>query len=162
MISVASVRLRFEDSDKGSDVTQTLTAEVHYDVGQQQAGVINNVARDQFLIQQRENFLREVAGTRTKVRYLIVLGFVMYAVGLVMFAYGFISFAIEMSQIDISNPPSKLPTPFGKEIFGVPVWLLGWALGVMGSFAMIVGLVLHVVATSRRRQVEREYGGWGA
>ena len=55
-----------------------------YRVDEQYGQVINNVGRDQnnsYLIQQRENFLREVAATKTKARWLIWTGFVSFVVG---------------------------------------------------------------------------------
>jgi len=49
---------------------------VHYSIGQQDAQVISNVGRDQYdahvqqVIQQRDSFLRDIAATKTKARWL--------------------------------------------------------------------------------------------
>ncbi|MGV8850345.1 MAG: hypothetical protein ACOH16_12465 [Propionibacteriaceae bacterium] len=130
---------------------------VQYDIGQQHAGAINNVARDQYLIQQRESFLRDVAGTRTKARYAIVLGAVFFVVGFGMFAAGVLTFMIGVTDFDPANPPLEMPTPFGQKIFGVPSGLIGWAIAAVGIFVLLLGTVLHVVATARRRRVDQEY-----
>ena len=51
-------------------------------------------------------------------------------------------------------PPANL---FGRPIFGLPSGLFGWAIAAAGSLMLMIGIVLHIVATSRRRQVERRY-----
>ena len=168
VISLASVLLRFEGQSRPADVTDVgglppvspdgrPTGGVRYDVGHQQAEMINNIGRDQFLIQQRENFLREVAGTRTKARYLILLGFILIVVGFSMFAGGVLSFLNQIPQYDGFDTSSEMPTPFGEDVFGVPSGLLGWALAAAGGFVLVVGVVMHVVATSRRKRVEQNY-----
>jgi DNA transposition AAA+ family ATPase len=46
---------------------------VRYDIGQQHAAAISNVARDQYNVsirQERESFLRDIAATKTKARIL--------------------------------------------------------------------------------------------
>jgi hypothetical protein len=168
VIALAGVVLRFEGQSRAADVTHVgglppvpsdgrRTGEVRYDVGHQQAEMINNIGRDQFLIQQRENFLREVAGTRTKARYLILLGFILIVVGFSMFAGGVLSFLNQIPQYDGFDTSSEMPTPFGNDVFGVPSGLLGWALAAAGMFVLVVGVVMHVVATSRRKRVDQNY-----
>jgi uncharacterized membrane protein len=156
VIALAGVLLRFDDQSSAS-ATQPMAAQVRYDIGRQEAGVINNVARDQYLIQQRESFLRAVAGTRTKARFLIAVSFVLYAVGFALFAYGILSFMMEIPEWDGSG---DMPSPFTQKIFGVPSAMLGFAMCAVGSFMLIAGTVLHVVATARRKRVEIEYPGW--
>ena len=58
----------------------------------------------------------------------------------------------------IQNPDSGPPTdPFGRPVGGIPLGLIGWALAAVGMLLLIVGIVLHVVATSRRKQAYREF-----
>ena len=45
---------------------------------------------------------------------------------------------------------------FGPDIGGLPSALFGWALAALGMLLLVVGIVLHIVATSRRRRVDRE------
>src|SRR4029077_10190575 len=81
VLTFASVRARLESGAPEADETSAspaLTAEaaVVHQIAEQRAGVINNVDRDQYIShvqyvnQQRENFLREVAATKTKARWL--------------------------------------------------------------------------------------------
>jgi hypothetical protein len=44
----------------------------------------------------------------------------------------------------------------GPEIAGVPGWLLGFGAATVGTVLLGFGIVLHVVATSRRNRIERE------
>jgi hypothetical protein len=144
---------------------------VRYDIGQQHAGSISNVGRDQYnshvqhIVEQRESFLRSVAATKTRARWLVWTGFLLVVAGFAMFAASVLGFLKQISgsiQSGDTTPPSN---PFGAQIAGIPSGLLGWALGAVGSFVLIVGIVLHVVAAARRKRVDREYpvpSGWRA
>lgn len=134
---------------------------VRYDIGQQDGQVISNVGRDQYnaqVIQQRDSFLREIAGTRTKARWLVWLGLLLFVVGFAMFAAADLNFLKQVASAIQSNSPSSPPSdPFGRPILGIPSGLLGWAIAAIGALMLVIGIVLHIVATSRRRRVEREY-----
>ena len=140
-------------------VLVTVATAVTYRVDEQYGQVINNVGRDQnnsYLIQQRENFLREVAATKTKARWLIWTGFVSFVVGFAIFAAGVLGFIKQVSgDVSTGTQPGAI-TPFGRTVDGIPSGLIGWAMGALGMLLIIVGIVLHIVATSRRRRVERE------
>jgi pSer/pThr/pTyr-binding forkhead associated (FHA) protein len=137
---------------------------VRYDIGQQHGQMISNVGRDQYnahvqqVIQQRDSFLREVAATRTKARWLVWLGLLLFVAGFALFAAADLNLLKQIANDIQSNgtppPPSNV---FGRPIFGVPSGLVGWALGAVGGLMLVIGIVLHIVATSRRRRVEREY-----
>jgi hypothetical protein len=139
-------------------------ATVVHHIDEQRAEVINNVDRDQYIShvqyvnQQRENFLREVAATRTKARWLAWTGFLMFVAGFAIFAAADLSFI--KTIIDASRnggEPPPVTSPFGREIGGVPFGLVGWALAALGMILLVVGIVLHVVATSRRRRAYRDF-----
>ena len=134
-------------------------AQVRYDIGQQHADVISNVGRDQFnaYIQQRNSFLREIASTKTKARWLVWLGLLLFVAGFALFAAADLNFLKQISSDFGSNSPAPPTDPFGRPIFGIPSGLLGWAIAAAGSLMLIIGIVLHIVATSRRKQVERRY-----
>jgi hypothetical protein len=173
VIDLGRVRLRFEGAGGGGSQTRVgavprvtpknheRPATVRYDVDQQSAGTINNVGRDQYnsylqqVTHQRDNFFREIAATRTKARYLIVIGFLMAIAGFGLFASGVIGFITAIPDAGLDSPP-EFVTPFGRDLFGVPLGIIGWAMAVCGSVLIIVGIVLHVVATSRRKRVDRE------
>jgi pSer/pThr/pTyr-binding forkhead associated (FHA) protein len=138
-------------------------APVRYEIGQQDAQVISNVGRDQYnahvqqVIQQRDSFLRDVAATRTKARWLVWLGLLLFIGGGALFAAADLNF-IKQIATDIQNNSSAPPAnPLGRPVFGIPSGLLGWAIAAIGAVMLVIGIVLHIVATSRRRRVEREY-----
>jgi pSer/pThr/pTyr-binding forkhead associated (FHA) protein len=140
---------------------------VRYTIGQQQAEVVSNVGHDQFndydinvqqIIRERESFLREIASTKTRARWLVWIGFLLFVAGFGMFAYTDLNFIKQISN-DIQNQSEPAPptSPFGRDIGGVPAGLIGWAAAVVGILLLVVGIVLHIVATSRRRRVDREH-----
>ncbi len=79
-------------------------------------------------------------------------------VGFGIFAAADLSFIKSISD-SIQNGGSAPPTtsPLGREVGGVPIGMAGWALAAVGMLLLIVGIVLHVVATSRRKQAYREF-----
>ena len=169
VLAFASVTARLESGGAVADETSAMPVRsaqgtvVHH-IDEQRAGVINNVDRDQYISQvqyinqQRENFLREVAGTKTKARWLAWTGFVMFVVGFGVFAAADLSFIKGISDaFQNGGEPPPGTSPFGREIGGVPFGLAGWALAVLGMILLVVGIVLHIVATSRRRRAYREF-----
>lgn len=125
-----------------------------YDIGRQRAGTINNVGRDQHnsyvqhVVQQRDSFLRQVAATRTKARWLVWLGLTAMVVGMLLFAGNLFAW------VGYANAHAGAvggPSPLG------PRAAVGWMLGFCGSVLLAVGIVLHVVAASRRRRIETQY-----
>ena len=169
VLTFASVTARLETDSAVADETSAMPARsaeatVARHIDEQRAGVINNVDRDQYIShvqyvnQQRENFLREVAATKTKARWLAWTGFVMFVVGFGIFAAADLSFIKGISDaIQHGGQPSPTISPFGREIGGVPFGLAGWALAAIGMILLVVGIVLHIAATSRRRRAYREF-----
>lgn len=140
---------------EGDDNTAGVSSS-EYNINGQSGGVINNVGRDQYnrYVQQRDNFLREIAATKTKARWLVWTGFVAFVVGFGIFAAGVLGFMKQAGSAVQTG--GGVTSPFGPDIGGVPSALLGWALGALGMLLLVVGIVLHIVATSRRRRVDRE------
>ena len=137
---------------------------VRYEIGQQHGQVISNVGRDQYnahvqqVIQQRESFLREIARTKTKARWLVWLGLLLFVGGFALFAAADVNFLRQIANDVQNNGNTAPPTdPFGRPIGGIPSGLLGWAIAAVGALMLMIGIVLHIVATSRRRRVAREY-----
>jgi hypothetical protein len=169
VLTFASVTARLESGGAAADETRTTPARpaeaaAVRQIHEQRAGVINNVDRDQYIShvqyvnQQRENFLREVAATKTKARWLAWTGFLMFVAGFGIFAAADLSFIKGISDaIQNGGEPPPTASPFGREIGGVPFGLAGWALAALGTIVLIVGIVLHIVATSRRRRAYRDF-----
>jgi hypothetical protein len=127
-------------------------------IHEQHGQTVNNADRIYYIQQQRENFLREVAATKTKARWLVAAGFLAFVVGFGLFAYGDLSFLKQISDsFQNGSEPDSTISPFGHEVGGVPLGLLGWALGAVGAILLIVGIVLHIVVASRRKRVDREF-----
>lgn len=132
-------------------------AAVRYDIGQQNAGVISNVGRDQYnaYVQQRESFLREIAGTKSKARALAWLGFLLLVPGFVVYGATVLRFIQRVPTLGEDTDPQDIQL-LGPRVGGVPVGVIGLGLFLLGSILLIVGIVLHVVAAARRRRVERD------
>ena len=184
VVAFATVRARFEAAPPGSAETEAMPAmaaqgraerpepnptdvrqagPVRYDIGQQEAREINNVGRDQYnahvqqIIQRRDSFMREIASTKTKARWLVWLGLLLFVAGFALFAAADLNLLKQISSDFGSNSTAPPTDPFGRPILGLPSGLLGWAMGAVGSLMLVIGIVLHIVATSRRRRVERDY-----
>jgi pSer/pThr/pTyr-binding forkhead associated (FHA) protein len=167
LLTFASVVARLESL--GFDSAQTITTParpagagtVHY-VRQQHGGLIAYDERQynshvQYLKQQRDNLLREVAATRTKARWLVWTGLTMLVLGSGIFAAVDLNFLKPVSK-GIQNPGSVPPTdPFARSAGGIPIGLIGFAMAAAGMLLLIVGIALHVVATSRGKQAHRKY-----
>jgi uncharacterized membrane protein YidH (DUF202 family) len=146
-VAFADLRLRYAAAEGAP-------AAVRYDIGDQRARTINNVGRDQYVqqvIQQRENFFREIAATRTKARGLIWTGVVVFLVGLAIAAVGWYQY---FGQIMDLSSASGMPTR--DDFSGFLVFALGGLVNLVGVLLIIAGIVLHIVATARRRRVDRE------
>jgi hypothetical protein len=125
-------------------------------VGSQGAGQINNVEGNQFIQHvraERESFLADIAGTKTKARRLVTLGFLALFLGFAMFAYGIVSFILGVQEVTIDTPQSAVPPLFGPDLGGVPLGVYGFGLALVGSFTLIAGIVLHVSAAARLRRL---------
>jgi len=184
VVGFATVRARFEAAQPVSAETQAMpgpvapgraerpepnptdirpAGPVRYDIDQQHAQMISNVGRDQYnahvqqVIQQRDSFMREIASTKTKARWLVWLGLLLFVAGFALFAAADLNLLKQISSGFGSNNTAPPTDPFGRPILGLPSGLLGWAMGAVGSLMLVIGIVLHIVATSRRRRVERDY-----
>ena len=136
---------------------------VRYDINSQSAGMINNVGRDQHLSyvqhvqQQRESFSRDIAATKTKARWLVWLGVFVTVAGFVIYGAVFSRTASGMTEVIRSGDFESWFTDFfGPPILGVPAGIWGIGLAGLGQLLIIIGIVLHIVATARRRRMERE------
>jgi hypothetical protein len=126
-----------------------------FHVARQAAGQINMAGRDQFnyIRAERASFLADIAASKTKGRRLVALGFLCLLVGFGLFAYGVVSFIQAVPNVDIDTPPSQVPSPFGPDMGGAPLGVIGFALAMIGGFTLIVGVVLHVSAAARLRRL---------
>lgn len=145
-----------------ADLGAPATTGVRFDVAAQHAGTISNVAGNQHnafttqVLQEREGILRDIASTKSRARWIIVVGFALFVAGFAVFAAGILRFIIAInSSFGAEGPPAVL-TPWGTELFGVPSGVLGWSAAALGAIVMVVGMVLHVMASARRKHLDRD------
>ncbi|MEU2630449.1 FHA domain-containing protein [Kitasatospora sp. NPDC007106] len=139
----------------------------HFDIGEQQADRLSNVAGNQYnYVQQaqRESFFKEIAATRTRARHLIIVGFLLFLVGGGIYGWVIIRFVVRTND-DISSGSSSFDTApdlLGPKVAGVPIGAIGFAMASVGTILTVIGIVLHVVTTSRRRRFEEaeRQGSW--
>lgn len=126
-----------------------------FNVRDQVAGRIDNIGGNQYNYEiQRESFLAEIAARKSWGRWLVTLGFVLNFAGFGLFAYGIIDFIQSIPSTTIDTPPSEVSL-FGPDVGGMPLGIIGFAIAGIGMFMLIAGIVFHVSAAARRRQLER-------
>ena len=169
-IDLGALQLRYVAGDTATTSSVPRISEpppaARFDVDRQAAGMINNVGRDQHLAylhvqQQRESFAREVASTRTKARWLVWLGVLVSIGGMVLYGkvfLGIVELFVGWTRNGASGPPdmSVFFERLGDAVVGI-------GIGALGMVLLLLGVVFHVVATARRRRVERDYPlppGW--
>ncbi|MGV4982811.1 FHA domain-containing protein [Streptomyces sp. NRAIS4] len=168
VVGFGSVEAKYEEagSARPEVQTQTHTTQSHsarFDVEDQRAGAISNVGRDQYneyihqVAVERESFLREIAAARTRARWLIWIGFLLFLAGGSVYAWVIVRYVVQVNNLSSPEaPPQTLPKIFGPDINGVPIGAIGFAAAGIGLVLMIVGILLHAVATARRRRVAAE------
>jgi pSer/pThr/pTyr-binding forkhead associated (FHA) protein len=143
-----------------------------YAIDQQWApsGQINNNAGNQYqsyvqyvqqVQQQRDSFFKEIAATRTKARVLIWFGLALTVIGFFLFGRLVLLMINAIWGLAFTDPYGAFPPPelaelWNEQIFGVNVGFVGFAICAIGQILLYIGVVLHIVATSRRRRVDRE------
>lgn len=156
LVRFGVVEARYEDPRAVVDPTA-----VQLGIRDQQGEQINNVAGDQYnqyirqVREERESFLREIAGTKTRARRLVLVGLVLFVGGGGTYAWALLRFASDFSTAFSSSASSAPPglELFGPSVGGVPIGLLGFAAAGIGALLMVVGLVLHIVSTARQRRL---------
>lgn len=124
----------------------------NYEIANQRAGNISNVAGNQYTAyvshvrQERESFLRDIAATKTRARWLIWSGLALTIAGVVVTGVNFLQFVDDVSSFTGEGPPDSFRS-----------YIIGIFMAGAGQILMIIGIVLHVVATSRRKRVDREF-----
>jgi hypothetical protein len=96
-----------------------------------------------------EALLGEIETLRVRARRLIGCGTGAFLLGFALFAVAALGLAADTGLDRVSQP-------LGRIVLGVPAGLLGWGISAVGMVALVAGFALHSVASTRRRQVERE------
>jgi hypothetical protein len=139
------------------DVVAFASVRMRYDVAANQHGDIEQYNQHvQSVLDQRESFLRDIASTRTKARWLVWLGLSGFVVGFGLFAAVVVGFIAEQANSFVSGDPSPAENVFGRNLAGIPAGLVGWIVAAAGMLLLVIGIVLHVVADSRRKRIDRD------
>jgi FHA domain len=139
-----------EDADRRPAVG----APARFDVDEQHGDWISNVGGNQYVVAERQSFLREIAAARSRARRIILAGFLLFLAGIagqmwVLYQYsaGF-ERVWRASQEDVSSGQPDLPD------VALRLAAVSAAAAMLGIVLMVTGLVLHVMATARRRRVD--------
>jgi hypothetical protein len=97
------------------------------------------------IIEQRESFAQKVAATKTKARLLFWSGFLMVAGGATVYMLPI------LKAMKDGAGASQNFFDAGPHIGGYPIGLIGFAVGFVGQFILVAGIILHIVAASRRK-----------
>ncbi|MCI9870560.1 FHA domain-containing protein [Arthrobacter humicola] len=165
VVSFGGERFQFQGASSKSEATAALPVQRpprprprdghvqgQYEIENQHAGTISNVAGNQYtayvshIRQERESFLQAVAATKTRARWLIWIGAGLAITGLVIAGSGFYQFMEEIPNYRGVGTPASFR-----------LYITGLFIAGGGSILITIGIVLHVVATSRRKKVEREF-----
>jgi len=166
VVAFASVPLRFEEPGGRPGGPETLMWQApapvapRFDVEEQRGGVISNVGRDQHnyhsyvqhVMHERQSFLRDIASTRSKAWLLVWFGFLLTVGGVAVWAANILRFIDNVQALGPGAQPDDLSL-LGREVFGVPIAVYAIMATILGSVLLIIGIVLHIVATARRRRV---------
>ncbi|MGK5110993.1 FHA domain-containing protein [Geodermatophilus sp. CPCC 205506] len=111
----------------------------------------------QQVLDQRRSFLRDVAATRTWARWLAWPGLLLFVSGFTaVFTSGLRFLEAVFSAVSSGGRPDPAAVDvFSREVAGVPVLVLGFGSVFVGILLLLLGLVLHVVATARLSRIEQ-------
>jgi len=155
VLGFGRVRARFE-VDAPTPTAPPPAASAAFAVGTQAAGSLSNVGRDQYnsylqtVVHQRDSFLREIAASRTRARYLITVGLILFVGGMAVAIVGSVLTERKISSTTADSDPNSVFKTFD-------VAYIAAAVASFGIILTIVGIILHVVATSRQKRVYERY-----
>jgi len=129
--------------------------EVEMNLGALSGEKVAVAGRDVNFFERRDSFLRDVASTRSKATWLLVLGFFLFVAGFATFVVGLYKSA-EQSNREFWSEGTSFGSGnwLGPEVGGVPIIAIGYGVAFLGIVLATVGLVLHIVAAARKRSFE--------
>jgi hypothetical protein len=157
LIGVGRQRLRLEGPSGAHPPTHaypaTAPAGGFFVPSQSAHEIINHEGDNIQYFQARESFLREVAATRTRARWFVWLGLFLVVGGLAAVLSRLLPF---LSAVSGAVSTQTEPDSADVDLFS-PVLLAGYVAAFAGAVLVVVGIVLHVTATARRRQVDQRF-----
>ncbi|RZI53793.1 MAG: FHA domain-containing protein [Pseudonocardia sp.] len=166
IVTFGNIDARFEQTSgprtvmlSRDDIDRNRPSRVTYDIDRQSARQINNVGRDQFhsYIQQRESFMREIAASRTKARFVFWIGLFLTVGGGLGYAYFLVKAMGEANaSFQTGTQPADFP-PFGPDTsLGIPAGLICFMIALVGNILFFIGLIMWIVAAARARKVDTD------
>jgi hypothetical protein len=131
-----------------------VAARASFDVDEQYGAWISNVGGNQYVLAERQSFLREIAAARTRARRIILVGFLLFIVGLAVQFWVLYDYSAGFEQVwrEVQNNPASTESPLPD--MALRLAAVSSAALALGVVVMLTGLVLHIMATARRRRVE--------
>jgi hypothetical protein len=160
VIYFADIATRYQANGQGSFAPPNPTRQMgEMNVGDVTADNVHVAGRDVNIFRERrDNFLRDIASSRSKATWLLVLGFFVFVGGFATFMVGLYK-AAKQGQSDFDSGSTSLGSGdwLGPEVGGVPIVAIGYGLAFVGVVLGIIGLVMHIVAAARKRNFESEW-----
>jgi hypothetical protein len=138
-------------------------ATVHFSVGQQQAGVISNVGRDQYhqyfqqVVVERENAFHEIDSMNRVAKVLYLVGFALAGAGVLTFIGSGVLEMAKSAGVDISDPASFQRAMEPIEIFGLPLFAVAMGVALIGFALAIMAGIIHAAVGRKRREVDERF-----
>jgi hypothetical protein len=159
VLSFADVDARIEIPNRASYPADPVTAAIpvsssgwaQMNVGNQNGSSISNVAHDQYVqnvIHERQSFAKDIASTKTKARYAVWIGIFLVVAGTVVAGLAWHRFADAVTNSQVG--PSSAGEFFRSYSSSL---VIAGVLDLAGGLLIIIGIVLHVVAASRKKQL---------
>lgn len=155
LIKFGTVQLRMDTNDSNGATAGIPVARptpepaVRVDIGSQHGDQVNNAGRDFFLLEQRKSFLQEIAATRTKARWLVWLGLLIMLGGFGWTMMAFLEMVPDFTDLSAAA--------FEASTRNFERFIRGMIVAALGQFLLIMGVVLHIIATARRRRLDRDF-----
>lgn len=123
------------------------------DIRDQWGRDIHNVQGNQYIqqtVRERESFARDIAATKTRARILVWLGLLMLVGGSFAFMLPIVR---AINDFDINSMDVTNPFDMGPEFAGYKLAFIGFIAAFIGQFVLLIGIILHVIAASRRKRL---------
>lgn len=138
-------------------------ATVHFSVGQQQAGVISNVGRDQYhqyfqqIVVERENAFHQIDSMNRVARILYLIGFALAGTGVIGFIGTVVLEMAKGTNADVSDPVSFQRAMEPIEVFGLPMFAVAMGIALVGFAFVLVATIVNGAVSRKRREVDERY-----
>jgi hypothetical protein len=131
-----------------------------FDIAEQRAGVVNNVARDQYfqqIVVAREDAFRQLDSMSRAVRVLYFLGFGLAGCGALAFIGSVAAPVVRSSTVDIRDHEAFDQTMQPPTVAGVPLSAIGMGAALVGFALCLVAVLINGTVTRQRRDIDARF-----